>query len=936
MFGKDLLIKKYPYLAFSSNIMEYFAIIGYQERFVPQMLDSYRKKKNPDSPTILSSITSNTDFGFVDNNLIIGQVYPENPCTILINKNDINQEVPSTSNIIYSFCFDSTDGKSKLFYVCYAFKFYEKYIYNISNDINEEYYVPKAFCIISQYYYFTLFEYICKNLYVIMTQKGGNTLPVEFTIYNIVNFIPSPINYGLHLDLFSHSLNVPDIEIGQLSGYPYLDFDLSEIFNLLPLNLILEIYILTIIEPSMLFFSSNLEILNMVMFIMYVLNYPCNDSTYFWHIVSVSKDNFVEENQFVGKLMVSLLGVNTTYDENIDTSVFSKYHFIVDIDNKRVFFNQALDLSEDNDIQEYGNLNDLDVYIQNIIREKDKIQENSFLKPSILRLKKNLDFILTKNPGNIDYTPNPKNKYVNFFKMSPSIMENNKKIQEIFYDFSLNILMIFFQDNCLNSSFDKIKRDEPDESIRKLNKLRGFGEDTKFTKEENLFLYFFRNSIKYKIYFENFIQNMESLEVFKIPLLFSEEFINIKLYDTNNKIMNKISLFSIIDSLYCPNKDEIINISLKNIFNEYLEKLKKFFKHFYSQENKKMANKKQLIVLNKKILEKYIYLLTNYYEKEDLNNIFPSIRIQEKESILSIDRRYIINVIQNTLEQKNIIEIPNYLIYALVYIFSISLTLHSYQKTLTYLNKIIKTLSKLKIFLRQNIYIIIKTFYKYYIIHKQKKLYPDLGVSSIKMYFYMLINVLKDNYILPNEEMMKILNHFFSKIIYQERDSLAKKKEREIDYEADFKIEKNQNFLCFMKYCFTGKKMFKPNIMIKAAIKECNNSNIVIKCKKKQIQPTVNIKIKEYFYSSVFFSPKKIYKIAQSTYNNFFDKEELEMSKLNVKNVRDVIVNLIQYGLELNTNEEIIPIDFLVYTLYLFRNHEENFKANKNIKKEEI
>ena len=936
MFGKDLLIKKYPYLAFSSNIMEYFAIIGYQERFVPQMLDSYRKKKNPDPPTILSSITSNTDFGFVDNNLIIGQVYPENPCTILINKNDINQEVPSTSNIIYSFCFDSTDGKSKLFYVCYAFKFYEKYIYNISNDINEEYYVPKAFCIISQYYYFTLFEYICKNLYVIMTQKGGNTLPVEFTIYNIVNFIPSPINYGLHLDLFSHSLNVPDIEIGQLSGYPYLDFDLSEIFNLLPLNLILEIYILTIIEPSMLFFSSNLEILNMVMFIMYVLNYPCNDSTYFWHIVSVSKDNFVEENQFVGKLMVSLLGVNTTYDENIDTSVFSKYHFIVDIDNKRVFFNQALDLSEDNDIQEYGNLNDLDVYIQNIIREKDKIQENSFLKPSILRLKKNLDFILTKNPGNIDYTPNPKNKYVNFFQMSPSIMENNKKIQEIFYDFSLNILMIFFQDNCLNSSFDKIKRDEPDESIRKLNKLRGFGEDTKFTKEENLFLYFFRNSIKYKIYFENFIQNMESLEVFKIPLLFSEEFINIKLYDTNNKIMNKLSLFSIIDSLYCPNKDEIINISLKNIFNEYLEKLKKFFKHFYSQENKKMANKKQLIVLNKKILEKYIYLLTNYYEKEDLNNIFPSIRIQEKESILSIDRRYIINVIQNTLEQKNIIEIPNYLIYALVYIFSISLTLHSYQKTLTYLNKIIKTLSKLKIFLRQNIYIIIKTFYKYYIIHKQKKLYPDLGVSSIKMYFYMLINVLKDNYILPNEEMMKILNHFFSKIIYQERDSLAKKKEREIDYEADFKIEKNQNFLCFMKYCFTGKKMFKPNIMIKAAIKECNNSNIVIKCKKKQIQPTVNIKIKEYFYSSVFFSPKKIYKIAQSTYNNFFDKEELEMSKLNIKNIRDVIVNLIQYGLELNTNEEIIPIDFLVYTLYLFRNHEENFRANKNIKKEKI
>ena len=85
---------------------------------------------------------------------------------------------------------------------------------------------------------------------------------------------------------------MPDIEIGQLTGYPYLDFDLSQIFNLLPLNLVLEIFILTLLETSMIFFSSNLELLNMVMFIMYILNYPCNDSTSFWHIVSVSKKKF--------------------------------------------------------------------------------------------------------------------------------------------------------------------------------------------------------------------------------------------------------------------------------------------------------------------------------------------------------------------------------------------------------------------------------------------------------------------------------------------------------------------------------------------------------------------------------------------------------------------------------------------------------------------
>ena len=63
-----------------------------------------------------------------DNELIINQLYPDNPLIIQYNKNDINLEIPSTSNVIYSFCFDTTDGKTKLFYTCFALKFNEKYI----------------------------------------------------------------------------------------------------------------------------------------------------------------------------------------------------------------------------------------------------------------------------------------------------------------------------------------------------------------------------------------------------------------------------------------------------------------------------------------------------------------------------------------------------------------------------------------------------------------------------------------------------------------------------------------------------------------------------------------------------------------------------------------------------------------------------------------
>ena len=924
MFGKDLLIKKYPYLAYSQNLMEYFAIIGYQENFVPQIIESHRKKINNYTPKILCSITSSSDYGIVDNKLIINQIYPENPLTILINKNEINQEEPPKSNVIYSFCFDSTDGKAKLFYICYAFKFYERYKCSINNQNNgEEYYIPKAICIISQYYYFTFFEYICKNIYTLMLQKGNNSLPIEITIYNIVNFIPSPINYGLHLDLFSYSLDVPDIELGQLSGYPYLDFDLSEIFNLLPLNLILEIYILTFVEQSMIFFSSNLELLNMIMFIMYVLNYPCNDSTYFWHIVSVSKDKFNDENKFVSKIMVSLIGINCSYNDEIDTFPFGKCHYIVDIDNKKIIFRQDPNLSEDDDIRECDNLINFQNYIQNIIKEKDKNNENSFLKIYVNRLKKSLENLLNKNP---EFSFNPKNKYVNFFKMSKEIMEINKKIQEMFYDFNLNILMIFYQDNTLNSSFDKIKKDDIEESYRKINKLRKIDENTEIIEEEKIFCQLIRSSIKYKIYFENFIQNLEAIDVFKIPLLFSEEFINIKLKDDSNKIMKKLSLFNIIDSFYYQNnQQQTITITLNNIYSDYIEKLKKYFKHFYTSDRLKITNKYQLLSLNKKIINKYIYLLNNYYEKEELMDLFPSMRIQEDEHITLINRKNIFNIIQNNLEQKNLIEIPHYLIYALLYIFSISISLHSYSKMLTYINNIIRSLEKIDYFINHFAYILIKTFYKYYLIHKKTNLYPDINVSSIKMYYYMIVNFLKDNLIIPNEEMMSILNQFFSKIIYQERESLNKKKEKEIDSEANFKIEKGINFLCFMKYCFTSKKIFKPKIMIKAAIREINNCNIIIKTGKKQIQPTIQIKIKEYVHSTEFFSPKKIYKLAQHTFNDFFDNAELDMSKLKIKNMRDIITNLIQYGLELNQEGEFLPVEYLIYTLYLLKDFEEKY-----------
>ena len=918
MFGKDLLIKKYPYMGFSQNIMEYFAIIGYQENFIPVIIDSFKKKKNPYFPTILSSITSNSDLGIVDNELIICQIYPDTPPIYQVNKNDTKdtqQELPNTSNVIYAFCFDTAEGKSKIFYTCFGFKFYEKYQLKTGKDV-EEFFIPKAFCIVSQYNFFTFFEYVCKNIYTLMTKKEENPLPVELILYNIINFVPSPMHYNLNLDLFSFCMNSQDVEINQLSGYPYIDFDLKEIFNIIPINLFIEIYLMTFLEQSALFFCSNLEILNMVMYIMYILNYPCNDSNYFWHIVSVSKNNIVEENRFVGKVMATLLGVNSYYDDSIDTFYFWKYHFIIDIDNKKMFLKESLDLSVD-EKEEVDNLSNLQNFFQSIIKEKNV--ESYFLKNFILKLKKGLEAILLK-----ELEHSQKVKTFNIYKTSKSINLTNKKIQEIFYDFNLNIMMMFYLDYSLVNSFDRIKNADYsfEKYFQKLNKLKLNDSEVSMSREEQNFIDIFRGTIKYKIYFENFIQNKDTIDIFKIALLFSEEFLNIKIKDTKTKALNKLSLFKIIDDLYYPSKKVIVNITISNLFSLSLDFLTKFF------EGNVDNNSSKLINLNKKILNKYIFLLNNNYEKEELMDIFPSIRIQEEKPIIFFDKRYIINIIQNNFEENNLISTKNYIYFAVIYIFSISLSLHSYEKLLKYIEGIIKTLNQIQFFLRQFILIIIQTFYKYLLIHKKSGYYPEMGVSQIKMYYYLLISFFKQNDILPNEEMIAILTKFFGKMIYQERKSLHKKPEVEIDKDINFEIKKNENYYSFMKYCFNNKKYYNSALMIKHALKETSYCNIIIKLNQKTLKPVIVIKIKEYIFKADFYSPKKIYKLSEIAYKDFYEKNNLNFSKLKINDIRNCIANLIIYGQEIGGD---VPNEFLINTLYLLRNFEEKFKNDDDI-----
>ena len=943
MFGENLLIKKCPYLGFSKNLIEYFGIIGYSEDSIPELvmpLKQYQSNTRTSTnfqypqkyiisyaPTVLSSITSKTDYGIVDNDLIIAQLYPENPKIFLCEQNQLE---PEKSNVIYSFCFDSTDGQEKSFYTCFGYKFYE--LYKIKNE-EGKYYIPKAFCIISQFPFFNAFYMICNNLYETLLNKK-NIVPFEILIYNIVNYVPSPINHKLELHLFSTEKEDPKIELNQLTGYPNLDFDLYEIFNLLPLNLILQIYILTFLEQNLLFFSSNLELLNTIMYIMYMFNYPCNDSTYFWHIVSVGKKNLVEENKFVGKIMLCLLGVNCTYEESIDTSAFADYHYVVDIDNKKLLFKESLNISIDGK-EDSLKLTNLVDYIENIF--KDRNSSSNILKKPLIKLKNNLENYLSEKMQG--FSPYPKKNFVNFFKKE-KIHKNsiNIKILEFFYDCNLALLTNFYQDNELNTSFDKLVK-------LGNNSLDNSLTVSKYCDEEKYFLELFRNSVKYKIYFDNFMLEFEAMEVFKIPFLFSQIFLELKTKDPIQISCENLDYFNIIDQLYKINNNSsyMKKITFSNFNQHYIENMNQYFKKFFisdyddrifgkneiEEKGKSQIVKEpryQLIHLNKKIVNRYIYLLQNFYEAQDIDALFPQTSKKENKQIKIIDRRIIYQLVKNKLIEKKFIPSLNFLIYSVTYVIALTITLHPYEQIIKYLVEIQNSLKLIKYSMEHYIYTLIKSIYKYYLINKTTKKYPSMKLSYIKLYFSILANFIRSQFIVPNEETMYILKNFFSNIIFKERKEINLEEENKATNASEgikefVDVYKNQSYMIFMKYCFNEKKMLKSKVMVEKALLELESSNVVIKVGDKVNNPIIVIKINDYVYQSKFYSSQKIFRDSENIFEDFFDNYNFDFAYLDINKLREIILNLIQYGLELDDNP--LPVGYLINTLYLLRNFEE-------------
>ena len=813
---EEISIALKPYLSSSENLIDVFAIIGYDENMI-NLSENILENQNNLELIVISKIICESFQSKINFKDIIKKIYPEKPN--IIPKSGFLK--PQSTNVIFSSCIDSINGKKKLFYSCYVLRFYEEF-----RDINAiEYYIPKAFLIYSKYPYFTAFYNICLKLQIYNDFYVDDQILLEILIYCLVNYIPSPIKNSIILMDFR-----PNISIPKLTAHPYIDFNLCQIFKTIPIKEFIKIYILVFLELDVLFFSPNLEKLNLFMYIQYILNYPLLDSTYFWHIKSISINDFKLATEF---LMGSFfLGVNANYTPNINLTHFKNLNFIINLENEKNIINYIYQSKESEETHRLIN------YISNLLNHKEN--NSVFLKDCVLSLKHKLKKIKKE----YDSKKGKINNINNFFYIDPEINKINKQIQEAFYDFNLTILKI------LNYDY---KYDYSTLTIIKNKKIQ----EQKFIDEENIFLKYFRYTVKYSCYFINFISYFNSVDEFKLFFLFSDEFANLK----NSQLSKVLSdnYFYIMDSFFVKSEPDKIN------FNKLIEKFNLFSKQKLTNNLEKQS-KNQLISLDNNIINEFLSYRNN-------NDFFKSLKDKEIKdmNIKSIKMAKISLTIQDNFNK--FLNKKYFIRSSIVYIFSIIFPFFSFCNGILFLSNILFTFKEINYFQRFYLTIFLKSFSKYYSINNINFNFPELTFENFKSYCELIKEQLIKNSILPNEEIYK----FFLKLLSEDKNKYIKNK---------VKNKEDQNIINnLFIYKYSKEKVFINEINKDIIVKKENNLIFNFKGE------TIKYKLKS---DSLLFLQISLF------YEDYFTRLNFNIEYINVNNITEIIINLIYYLFQLD------------------------------------
>ena len=281
-------------------------------------------------------------------------------------------------------------------------------------------------------------------------------IPIDKIIENLLIELPVPPRgiYRLEYSLNNHQRKLHQNEMNQL---PYVDINLKKIFVDFDIKNIIDIYRHLFLETRLLFFSANIELLNIYIFSFLSFLYPFD---YQYQIVTIlPKENF----EIMESITPFIAGINEAYENDFFEKLnltLSDAVLIIDIDNKKIKM-----VNEQSDVPDFPknykkeldkNLTlTINKYIKHEVSVRkptgrfsvltiNNFREKSFDISDIKKISQKETFISNNNNNNnmdkVLSQDNDENNIINEYSNWKIDYNFNTEIGQIFFNFNAKLL----------------------------------------------------------------------------------------------------------------------------------------------------------------------------------------------------------------------------------------------------------------------------------------------------------------------------------------------------------------------------------------------------------------------------------------------------------------------------------------------------------------
>ena len=760
--------------------------------------------------------------------------------------------------------------------------------------------------------------------------------------------IGSSKNYN-NINNLSDGKKFKEIKFGFLTGYPVIQYNLAKVLlqNLSPLDVI-DIFLYTFLEKDVLFFSKNIELLSLTINSYLNLNFPLNDEKYYFINACVSYDNYINGNStFVGSTFTTIIGINDSYNPKYQSNSMNKLkeHIAVDLDNGKVY-----KVEDKSDKEKSKKNKDLFSFIKSICKNKDiKSDKKNILYREINLLNK----VLTDTNSKMN---NKDNNYIEYSE--DNIKQINLNIQDSFYRFINNLCLYVYQNLSIKTDADDMKKvaskmknknnNANNETENEMNVLflDEYKEDENYSKEELYFLEELTETMKFQSFVYSFVQSYNPIDLYKIPLTFTEEFISI-IARKSNILQREINFFSLIDLLYQVKSKGEINIDLEDFINEYYTNYKNYFDREIQdicEENKFHENKikiKNYLIdniitikyksyeLDDRILMKYLHFL-NTLENEENNNINNIIYLNLKKRVKennpkNISVTDIETVIENYAIEEEILSESDLCSANIIILFTFSFRkFKNYMECQSFLGSLFQDFT----IFRKYYSMIMSMIYKVYEESVEKKNYKR--AKDCFFLYYLCINSLRSVKLIPNESLMNIIKKFnkISIDALKEEDSKSNIENQIDEKNKDVKLygvdlpEADITYKnLYITHNFNAYKVYKEKEIVERINEPKYSSKYFVSIDGiDSMQPKIKFNNGIHSFTSFFYSQKLLLLSLVEEYQNFIVDTNEE--NLRAKIILDACLNIFIFmrnSKDFTNKSDILEMVKAIF--YIFMNH---------------